>query len=91
MGHSEDTSKRKSFYKREVQIVNPRASKHLKTIEKEWDPVETKKSSLFKEDGRDFQTKYEWNRKKRSATESNAKKPVRMLPSPNEIRHPKIF
>eukprot|EP00919_Chromeraceae_sp_WS-2016_P050743 GHVR01120268.1.p1 GENE.GHVR01120268.1~~GHVR01120268.1.p1 ORF type:complete len:101 (-),score=0.85 GHVR01120268.1:1769-2071(-) len=73
-------SKKKSFLKEESLY-----SKHLKTMEREWDPIETKKVSIIKGEGKT--TKMSWIKKKRSVTESQSKKPIRLFPSQIEVYH----
>lgn len=82
-----DHINKKSFYKRDPVFLG--RGRNLKTIEKEWDPVETKKSLLGKGG---LHTKYEkeWVKKKRSATEANHPKKVERVASRNENK-PKIF
>jgi hypothetical protein len=84
----EEQVRKKSFYNR-----NPLLSKgrHLKTIEKEWDPTasDPKKATLYNPDKlAHTRFDYEWSRKKRSTTEANhTKKASRVLPSPAELKH----
>lgn len=86
--HDEEIRK-KSFYKHNPIMLGK--GRNVKTIEKEWNPVEAKKSTLVKEADKYGHSKYEadWVRKKRSTTEANhhPKKYARNLPSPAEVRH----
>ena len=86
----EEELRKKSFYKHNPIMLGK--GRNVKTIEKEWNPVEAKKSTIVKEMDKYSHSKYEaeWVRKKRSTTEANhhpTKKYTRNLPSPAEMRH----